>query len=156
MHFFDGALGPQRNLARIAAVLDDEDDVVDFARDDGAVADAEDGWRVDEDEVVALLEVVEHVADLVAGQDADFRQWACCRRARQWSLGIAVRWTKLAASPSPRRKLLSPSFIRDAEEFVQRGAAQIAVDEDDRLAGLGADDGKIEDGGRLALSRGLR
>ena len=36
---------------------------------------------------------------------------------------------------------------------MQRGAAQIAVDQDDRLARLGADDREIVDGGRFALAR---
>src|ERR1017187_6481770 len=68
--FFNHLLGADGHGLRIAAVLDDLHDEIHFAGQNGGVADAEDGRRVEEDEIIALLEFGDHLLHLGGAEDA--------------------------------------------------------------------------------------
>ena len=124
------------------AGADDENGAVDSGGDDGGIGDDADGGGIEEDHVVLGFELVDQAPeglghqhfgwigrDRAGGQDREIGDF----RVLDESLGLG------AADDGSGQALA----VRKAEAAVDRGAAQVGVDQEDAAAGLGVGDGQV-------------
>jgi hypothetical protein len=138
-------------LAREFAVLDDDDGEVGFVDEDGSVADAEDGWGVDEDEVEAGFDVFDEFGHALGVEDAGAvgGEEAAGEEVEVFDGGLDDDFFEGDLGG----EVVGEAFlVGDVEEGVEAGAAEVGVDEEDVVTALGADEGEVGEGGGFAFT----
>ena len=139
-------------LAWQLAVLDDDHRQVDLTREHRSIADTEDRWRVDEDEVEAALHVCDELGHAAGVQDTSSIGWQDAGRHEvevvDWRLQDDVLQHQI------RGEIVGQTNgVVDVEEGVQLRTAQVTVDHERVVPTLRTDVGQVDQSGRLALTR---